>query len=206
MALTISRTLRENRVGLEPLSPSWSFERTRILSEALESLAADRTLNILDVGPAEPRTISFVHRFHCRLYVAELFNPTVSGRSRVSPQAFFDSVRGVQFDLCLLWDFINYPDDAAFGDFLTALAGHVHDRTWLYAIGAYSSRISIKARRYAIQDSDRLAVRPTKGVVPRPRSHDDVARSMHRFALHRGALRSGNRLELVLRSERSAYI
>ena len=185
--------------------PAWSYEQTRILPEALDSLPLERSLNILEVGPAEPRTIDFLRRFRCQLYVAELFNPSVSGGSLSSPQAFLDTVKGVRFDLCLLWDFINYPDDTAFADFIECLAEHVHESTRLYTIGAYSSQVPLKAYRYAIHDDDRLAIRPVGGVVPQPRSRNDVTRIMRRFMVHRAALRRDNRLELVLRSVRSPY-
>ena len=55
-------------------------------------------------------------------------------------------------------------------DFVSILTDHVHEQTRLYAIGAYSAQLPLRAYRYAIADIDRVAIRPAGGIVPQPRS------------------------------------
>ena len=200
-----NRTDRNGDPNRTQSSENWSYEHTRILPEAFERLDTDRTLNILDAGPAEPQTISFFRRFRCRFYVANLFNPSFPSRGLDSPREFFDSVDGVRFDVCFLWDYLNYPDNDAFADFVSILTDHVHEQTRLYAIGAYSAQLPLRAYRYAIADIDRLAIRPTGGIVPQPRSRNDHVKAMRGYLVHRAALRRDNRLELLLRTVRTSW-
>ena len=184
---------------------SWSYEHTRILPEAFEGLDTGATLNILDAGPAEPQTIGFLHRYRCRFYVANLFNPSFPTRGLDSAREYFDTVDQVRFDVCFLWDFINYPDNDALADFVSILADHVHDKTRLYAIGAYSAQLPLRSYRYAIADVDKLATRPAGGIVPQPRSRNDLVKVMRGYLVHRAALRRDNRLELLLRTVRTSW-
>ena len=186
-------------------SGAWSYEHTRILPEAFDGLDAGTTLNILDVGPAEPQSIDFFSRYRCRLYVANLFNSASPAHGLESAPAFFDTVDGVQFDVCFLWDYINYPDNDALTEFISILTDHVHEKTRLYAIGAYSAELPLRAYRYAIADADKVAIRPTGGIVPQPRSRNDVVKAMRRCVVHRAALRRDNRLELLLRTVRTNW-
>ena len=191
--------------GRTPASDTWSYEHTRILPEAFDDLDTGAALNILDAGPAEPQSIDFFRRFQCRLYVANLFNPASPAHGLEAAPAFFDTVDGVRFDVCFLWDYINYPDNDAFAEFISILTDHVHGKTRLYAIGAYSADLPLRAYRYAIADVDKVAVRPTGGIVPQPRSRNDVVKAMRRYVVHRAALRRDNRLELLLRTIRTNW-
>ena len=197
---TSNLAAQDKELNLAPPAHGWSHEHTRILPETFETIDLDTTLNVFDAGPAEPLTIEFLRRFRCQFYIADLYNPSVPGRGLDSVVEFLDTVGDVRFDVCLLWDFINYPDNEGFAAFVLALSDHVHERTRLYAIGAYSSQLPLQAYRYAIADADRLAIRATGGAVPRPRSRNDVTRAMRRYVVHRSALRRDNRLELLLRT------
>ena len=186
-------------------SDTWSYEHTRILPEAFDALDTSTTLNILDAGPAEPQSIDFFRRFKCRFYVANLFNPASPAHGLESAPAFFDTVDGVRFDVCFLWDYINYPDNDALAEFISILTDHVHEKTLLYAIGAYAAELPLRAYRYAITDVDKVAIRATGGIVPHPRSRNDVVKVMRRYVVHRAALRRDNRLELLLRTARTNW-
>ena len=199
-AVSANRTAAGEESGRTSPSDAWSYERTRIVPEAFDGLDTDTTLNILDTGPAEPQSIGFFRRYRCRLYVASLFNPAVPAHGVESAPAYFESMGRVRFDVCFLWDYINYPDDEAFAEFVSILADRVHERTRLYAIGAYAAELPLRAYRYAISDIDQVAIRPGGGMVPRPRSRNDLETVTRRFAVHRAALRRDNRLELLLRT------
>ena len=202
-AAPINSTAPKEGPGRTPASDSWSYEHTRILPEAFDGVDAGATLNILDAGPAEAQSIDFFRRYQCRLYVANLFNPAAPWHGLESVPEFFDTVDGVRFDVCFLWDYINYLDHEAFAEFVSLLTDHVHEKTRLYAIGAYAVELPLRAYRYAISDADKVAIRPTGGVVPQPRSRNEVVKAMRRYVVHRAALRRDNRLELLLRTTRT---
>ncbi len=197
-AATISRPGPNEEPRRPAPTRNWTYEHTRVLPEVFEGLGGNATLNILDAGPVEAQTVDFLRRFRCRLYVADLFNCSFPAVSNDETQAFLETVDDVRFDVCLLWDFINFPDDSAFAGFISILNDHIHEKTRLYAIGAYSVELPIRPYRYAIADIDKLAIRPAAGTVPRPRSHEDVVRAMNRNVVESAALRQDNRLELML--------
>lgn len=199
-----NRTARHD-ANRTPPAEDWSLEHTRILPEAFEGLDTGKTLNILDTGPADSRTIEFFRRFRCRLHVADLLSSATPSQRADAAREFFGTFKRVRFDLCFLWDYINYPDDEAFADFIAKLSEHVHDKTLLYAIGAYSAELPLKSYRYAIADSGRIAIRPSGGIVPRPRARKDVVKAMRRYMVYRAALRRDNRLELLLRTVRTNW-
>lgn len=199
-AARANRTAAVGDAGPATLSQSWSHERTRILPDAFDGLDTGRTLNILDAGPVEQRSVDFFRRYRCRLYVANLFNPAVAGLGLESAPAFFRFAGRVRFDVCFLWGYINYPDDDAFAEFISILGGRVHERTRLYAIGAHAAELPLRAYRYAVCDVDRVAIRPIGCTAPRPRLRNDIDTVSRRFAVHRAALRRDNRLELLLRT------
>ena len=202
---TTNRTAPNEHPGPTAPSETWSCEHTRILPEAFYGLDTDTTLNILDAGPAEPQSIEFFRRFRCRLYVANFYNPALPAYGVESAPAFLETVGRVRFDVCFLWDYINYPDDDALADFISVLADHIHEKTRLYAIGAYSADLPLRAYRYAIAGEDTLAIRPAGGVVPQPRVRNDVVKAMRHYVVHRAALRRDNRLEMLLRTARTNW-
>ena len=204
-SVTTNRTAPDEDHGPTTPSETWSYEHTRILPEVFSGLDTDTPLHILDAGPAEPQSIDFLRRFRCQLYVANLFNPAFPAHGIESAPAFFESVGRVRFDVCFLWDYINYPDDDAFAEFVSILTDHIHEKTRLYAIGAYSAELPLRAYRYAISDTDKLAIRPAGGIVPRPRSRNEIVKAMRQAVVHRAALRRDNRLELLLRTVRSNW-
>ena len=204
-SVTTNRTAPDEDHRPTTPTETWSYEHTRILPEAFDGLDTGTTLNIFDAGPAEPQSIDFFRRFRCQFYVANLYNPACPAHGVESAPAFFESVGRVRFDVCFLWDYINYPDDDAFAEFISILTDHMHEKTRLYAIGAYSAELPLRAYRYAIADMDKLAIRPAGGIVPQSRSRTDVVEAMRQFAVHRAALRRDNRLELLLRTVRSNW-
>ena len=88
--------------------------------------------------------------------------------SRILPQVFegldtarklsvLDSHGDVRFDICLLWDYANYPDDPALAEFLSALGNHVHENSRVfYTSGRTTARQP--ARIAAATRVDSLAI------------------------------------------------
>ena len=198
-AMASNDLARESGPDGIPTPASWSFESTRILPQVFDGLDTARKLSVLDAGPAEPVTVDFLRRFRCRLYIADLFDRSTPERGVEPFSEFLDSHSNVRFDVCLLWDYVNYPTDAAFAEFVATLGNHVHENSRIYAIGAYSTEVPLRAHRYAITSVHRLAIRPVPERVPHARSQNDVVNAMPRFFVHRAALRRDNRLELLLR-------
>ncbi len=188
--------------GLNGIPPplGWSSETARLLPHVFKGIDFAQKLYVLDVGSAQPKSIEFFSRFRCRLYVADLFDPSVLGRNVDSLSTFLEYAKNVYFDVCLLWDYLNYMDDAALKEFLSALSGHIHPNTRVFATAAYSTDYPLAAHQYAIIDFDRLAIRRVSTRLPHPRSQAEILKAMQYFKVHRAALRRDNRVELILKS------
>ena len=194
-----NRSARESDPDRIPSPESWSFESSRILPQVFEGLDTARKLSVLDAGPVESLTVDFLRRFRCQFYVANLFDRSCPQRGVEAFSEFLDSHGDVRFDICLLWDYANYPDDPALAEFVSALGNHVHENSRIHAIGAYSTEVPLRAHRYAIASVHRLAMRPVAERAPHARSQNNVVKAMPRFFIHQAALRRDNRLELLLR-------
>ena len=180
-----NRSARESDPNRIPSPESWSFESSRVLPQVFEGLDTARKLSVLDAGPVEPLTVDFLRRFRGQFYVANLFDRSCPQRGVEAFSEFLDSHGDVRFDICLLWDYANYPDDPALGD---SRHRRLFDR----------STATGPSLRHCLSASTRDAAGRRTG-APRPVAELYVVKAMPRFFIHRAALRRDNRLELLPR-------
>lgn len=159
-------------------------------------------LNILDLGSAEPESVDFYHRFDARICIVNVIDEWASGKASDLFDIVPDSARGLCFDICLLWDSLNYLNTARLTDFTQDIAGYLHEGSRIHAIAAYTPAWAFDAHRYAIGDQNRIVVKPGSRTVPHPHSQTEIERAMPGYRIQHTVLRPGNRLELLLASKR----
>ena len=183
----------------------------RLLPLALDGLGAGRPVSVLDVGAASPASVRFFSRFHCRLHFADLFGETGFDSQRRNerrrPQEtlferIFDFPRGMVFDVCLFWDFLNYLGRPLLRDFATTLRPHVHDGTVAHGFAAFSNVLPFTGLAYSIEDADCLQVRPAPQPAASPHTRKILGETLWPFAVRRAALLEANRQELLLEVRR----
>lgn len=172
-------------------------------------------LMVLDLGTASPETVKFFSQYKCRLYYADLFNePSIFAQQEASEQSdedaeqlllslfqsLLDYPQGTRFDICLLWDFLNYLNLPALRAFSLALAPYLHEQTQGHSFGMLNNKKPLANDRYSIADMDTLVSQPRLGkqlpVHPQPPSALD--KNGFCFGVTRSLLLSDGRVEMLL--------
>lgn len=174
-------------------------------------LNRERRLKILDIGPALPETIQFFSPFKCRLHFASMYSePLVrEGGKDLSHAQRVEAFRqclaitdATRFDLCLLWDFPNYLDDADLMAFSEALKPHLHQRTTGHAFAVRTSETRLDNRWYGLDQPHLFTVRSPWDSHTRffPHAQAILINLMTCFSIDRGMLLPDGRLEVSLKS------
>lgn len=150
--------------GLQSPLLSMLFSGYLDASEPMHHSNTTQRLKILDVGPACPATVRFFSQIRSRLYFADLFAEQMqtsgSAGQDDSIELSFPTLEnypdGEQFDLCFLWDFLNYLDTPALQAFNLALQPFIHSGTRAYAFTTQSSRQPMPELLYGIEDQEHL--------------------------------------------------
>lgn len=169
------------------------------LSSILGHLDVEGPFTVMDVGPGLPGTVRFFNQFSCRLYFLDLFDkPPDAGRAPLK-----EIPAGERFDVCLLWDYLNFLDREHFTPFVRALRSFLHDGTLIHLFLAYSSSLPLRRMRYGVDERGSISLEPDDGaLVPHPRSRSDVMSAGPRFAARRATLLEENGLEMLLANDR----
>jgi hypothetical protein len=190
--------------------------QTLLLPLLFERLEDDQSLVVLDVGSGVAETVAFFSRYSCRLHFADLFDARqldapVEGEPEEHYAAIFaglcDFPPGTQFDICLLWDFLNYLPVPALRAFSAALRPFLRRDSRGHGFGAFKANASAMARnspelqlQFGIEDSDRLAVKPRSGGLTTTYGHSRsvLSDAFPCFEIARGTLLRDGAMELLL--------
>ena len=164
--------------------------------------APSRQINILDLGSAEPESVAFYQRYDARVCIINVVDELAAGFSSSLYEILPDSAKGICFDICLCWDCLNFLSKPAMADFARDIAGYLHQGSRIHAIAAYTPSRALDACRYAIDDHDRILIKPRSRTVPHPHAQTGIERALPGFRIQRTVLRAGNRLELLLTRRR----
>lgn len=190
---------------------------TLLLPLLLERFEPEQTLTVLDVGYGVPETVEFFSQYACRLHFAGLIDaPELSAPvPEEDPGGYLDATferlcdfpADTRFDICLLWDFLNYLPAPALYSFSRALTPYLHRDSRAHGFGAFKaaasmSRDSRTALQYGVYASDELLVRPRPGARPPGHSHSRavLAHSLSCFEIVRGTLLREGHMELLLQA------
>jgi hypothetical protein len=125
---------------------------------------------ILDLGPAQPATISLFSQFRCRLDIADIAEGLSSLEDdeedpavlKKKAEALLPPRRDESTDVVLCWDYLNYLRRPALKALMTCVAERGRPGMVAHALIAYSApRIPAKPNRYAPTEDYRLRVLPT---------------------------------------------
>lgn len=184
---------------------------SKLFPSLFRSLATDERLTILEVGSALPETVDFFSRYKCRIHFVDLFaEPLMQNLHRVSGpeemrQEFEKLLKfpdGTKLDICLLWDFLCYLDDAALRAFNNALRPYVSRRTRVHGYGIHHLAIRLENKQYGILEEDTLSVRKRRVKQPKTHPHTQVEmrEMLSCFDFERGLLLPDGKLELLLKA------
>lgn len=191
---------------------------TQLLPLLLERFDPEQPLTVLDVGYGVAETIEFFTRYHCKLHFAALLDaPALAERPDEEVEAYFDDAfarlcdfpADTRFDVCLLWDFLNYLPVPALRSFGRALRPYLHRQTHGHGFGSFKANAPAMshtgpetALQYGVFELDKLVARPRRDAPAPPYSHSRATLSdaLACFEIVRGTLLKEGAMELLLQA------
>lgn len=192
------------------------LRQSLLLPVVFERLEGQPPFTILDVNTGVAETISFFGNYPSRLHFAGLYDAVeLADAPEEDPAAYYDTVfadlcnfpAGTQFDICLLWDFLNCLPQVAIESFSRALRPYLHRDTIGHGFGAFKASVSVSAKpeglpsfTYGVRTSSELVLRPREGGL-RPRFFHPrtvLSESLTCFGISRGTLLKDGIMELML--------
>ena len=191
---------------------------TLLLPLLLERFDPEQPLTVLDVGYGVAETVAFFSRYPCRLHFAGIIGaPELETLPEEDVDGYLDDTftrlcgfpADTMFDVCLLWDFLNYLSVPALRSFSRVLRPHLHRQTHGHGFGAFKATAPAMARgvpetalQYGVYDVDKLLVRPRLDGAAPGHSHSRavLADSLGCFEIVRGTLLKEGTMELLLQA------
>jgi hypothetical protein len=190
--------------------------QTLLLPLLFERFEEDQPLVVLDIGAGVAETVRFFSRYSCRLHFADLFDaPRLREPVEGDPDDHYAAVFAdlfnfapeTHFDICLLWDFLNYLPLPALRAFSATLSPFLRRHSRGHGFGAFKASAPAMARgapdmhlQFGIHGMDRLAVKPRTGGLTTRYSHSRaaLADAFSCFEIARGTLLRDGAMELLL--------
>lgn len=191
---------------------------TLLLPLLLERFDPEQPLTVLDVGDGVGETVEFFSRFRCRLYFTGMLGaPDLAAAPDEDVEDYFEEVftglcdfpADTRFDVCLMWDFLNYLPVPALRAFSRVLSPFLHRQSHGHGFGAFKATAPAMSRgssdvalQYGVYDVDKLVVRPRlHGASPGySHSRSVLANSFDCFEIVRGTLLQEGTMELLLQA------
>ena len=181
---------------------------SRLLRELFAGLEPDDQIAVLDLGPGNASTVTFLSHYRAKVHFADLLShapparsPEQSDMAEVSDwiQQQLALPADLQFDICLMWDYLHYLDLPTLAELSRALQPHLRKGARGYAFGALQGKKPSDCNLYGIADLDNLAATPMQDEPEYlPHSQQRLAEHFAAFRIARGTLLREGRLELLL--------
>lgn len=184
-------------------------QQSLLFPALLKRIDPRRRLKVLEIGSAFPETVRFFSQFKCRVYFAAMYSdPILELQSGEISQAeitrhlrqSFAFPRGIRFDLCLFWDFLNYLDTKALRSFNTVIRSHLHAATRAHAFAVRTWETSLPNHQYGIEQTDLFKIRSREASQPTCFVHtqNDLVKFLPCLNIDQGMLLPDGRLEVLM--------
>lgn len=203
-----------------PATAGAEVRTTLLMPSLFERLEEGESLSVLDVGYGVSDTLTFFSQYRSRVHFAGLYDARdlqvlpaddVEAHLEQACERLFSFPAGTTFDICLLWDFLNYLPVPALRAFSNALWPYLHERTVGHGFGAFKAGApgaSPSGReagmQYGVRDAGHLVVRPRQGGSPptHPHSRTVLTSTFRCFDVTRGTLLREGNMELLLQARK----
>lgn len=184
----------------------------RLFPDLFRKVDPTERLTVLEIGRAQPETVDFFSQFKCRLRFADIYSASSlleeqAGRPEAELSAPFrkalDIPKGEKFDLCLLWDILQYLTGPAIRALCGALEPHMHQHTRAHALGVHSVLTKCERAEYAIAALDEFRLKEARlpGLEYRPHPQAELAEMLTVFKVDRAILLGDGTVEMLLASK-----
>jgi len=180
---------------------------SRLLPEVFAGFEDGDAVTVLDLGPGNSQTLSYLSRFRAKVIFADLLESPVFSADQVNVESKalagfierqLDLPPNTRIDVCLMWDYLHHMELVSVTALATVLEASMHDATRGYGFGALHGAHPPDNNQYGIANSHALLA------VPLAKSPAYIAHSQQHLTEHfpalritRGTLLRQGRLELL---------
>lgn len=184
-------------------------QQSLLFPSLFKRIEQDRRLSVLEIGPALPETVKFFSQYRCRLHFAAMYSdPILQMQSDdLSEDELADHIKqsfnfpkGIRFDLCLFWDFLNYLDDKAVRAFNKAIEPCLQKSTRAHAFTVRTLDTSFPNQRYGIEQAHMFSIRQSNSAQAKtfPHTQAILVNLLPSFDIDQGMLLPDGRLEVLM--------
>ena len=184
----------------------------RLFPDLFRKIDPSQRFRVLEIGRAQPETVAFFSRYKCRLRFADLYSATslleeqgkgTEADLHVRFRSALDIPKGEKFDLCLLWDIMQFLSGPAIRALCGALEPHLHSETRAHGFGVHSILTACERAEYAITGLNEFKLK--KGRVPDlqylPHPQAELSELLTVFKIDRAMLMGDGSVEMLLRTK-----
>ena len=169
-----------------------------LLAQLFGTVEHSERVTVLDVGPGSAAAVRFLTGFRCHVVFADLFDDLGDREVDIANvRRFFSDAGGIRFDICLLWDFLNYLSADELREFGQLLRQHLHGRSRGHAFGAFTALTDFTGLRFELRNAGRMGIISRRGPTPYRHTNRAIGRVLWPLTVSRAVLLDNNRQELL---------
>jgi hypothetical protein len=164
------------------------------LNALLDTVRSDRSISILDLGPALEENVQFWSQYSCRLYIQDFYRSyqdwkATASQEKESEKAAFSLLLPFSddtvFDIILAWDLFNYFELWKLEEFVKRLSRWCRRGSRIFVLISSQPDISMSPTKFRILNREQMIHEiPTRAKKLCPRYQPrDIARLMARFTV-----------------------
>lgn len=198
---------------------------SRLVSDLfdLKKLEDGRVIKVLDLGAANGNTFNFLSQFNCRLQVIDIKNKLLSLAEAIAEESeerergletaeirerlidAFEFEGSEQFDVCLIWDFLNYLDPSSMPVFAELLLPHLTPKAKIHGFAVLNRSTPLTEQSYGVVDTELLSITGQKNIeLPHRHSQSAITDYLRGVSVKQSILRADGRLEMILQAVQPA--
>lgn len=181
----------------------------KLFPDLFRNIDPGKRLRVLEIGRAQSETVNFFSRYKCHLRFADIYSHAslLEGQANCSEAELavgfrkaLDIPRDEKFDLCLLWDIMQYLSGASIRALCGALEPHLHSDTKAHGFGVHSILTTCERAEYSIAGLREFRMKkgrlPDLQYLPHPQA--ELSELLTVFKIERALLMGDGKVEMLL--------
>ena len=190
-------------------APESGIKNAKLFPDLFLKIDPEKRLRVLEIGRAQSETIDFFSAYKCRLTFADLYSNVslLEGQAScteaelaVGFRKALNIPKGEKFDLCLLWDIMQYLSGRAIRALCGALEPHLTEDTRAHGFGVHSILTPCERAEYSIVGLNEFKMKkgnqPDLQYLPHPQA--ELSELLTVFKIDRAILMGDGTVEMLL--------
>ena len=192
--------------------PQVEIKSAKLFPDLFRNIDPEKRLRVFEIGRAQSETVDFFSAFKCRLTFADLYSNTslledqancTEAELAVGFRKALNIPKGEKFDLCLMWDIMQYLSGRSIRALCGALEPHLTDETKAHGFGVHSILTPCERAEYAVAGLTEFKMKkgnlPDLQYLPHPQA--ELSELLTVFKIDRAILMGDGTVEMLLGSK-----